>query len=200
MIRALIVSIALIVAAGCATQPMPAWKQESVMASHRQAKAYLTGQDRAYRSERDLALAAAARSGRIEEQATLMLFDCALRVASLDLSACEGFDRLALNPADVSPAQIAYRQHLYGASQARNDRSEIGAIQDPLSRLVTASVLLQKGQADAAVIALAVETASEQGWPRPLLAWLHAQKTLAQRMGDSELAAKAQRRIDLLSR
>ena len=48
-------------------------------------------------------------------------------------------------------------------------RIEDGAL---IERLVAAGVLLQTGRADPGVIAQAVDTASAQGWRRPLLAWL----------------------------
>ena len=41
-----------------------------------------------------------------------------------------------------------------------------------LTPVAVASVLFQGGRANPAAIALAVETASDQGWRRPLLAWL----------------------------
>ena len=48
----------------------------------------------------------------------------------------------------------------------------MAAIQDPLSQLVAAGVLFRSGRATPGVIATAVNTASERGWRRPLLAWL----------------------------
>jgi len=58
-------------------------------------------------------------------------------------------------------------------------------------------VLLQRGQADARVVARAVETASAQGWRRPLLAWLGVQQRLAQHAGDADGAARIARRAAL---
>jgi hypothetical protein len=217
MIRRWIIYGATFAVVGCASEPVALWKQQSSLAASRQEAAFLSGHERAYRSERDYALAVAARSGRLEERATLVLLDCALRVASLEFSGCGEFDQLAVMPGDVLPAQQAYRRYLYGESldsaqaarlpqvhqrilAAADPNAALASIKDPLSRLVATSVLLQKGQATAQAIALAVDTASEQGWSRPLAAWLHAQRSLAERVGDSELAAKAQRRLDLLSR
>ena len=41
------------------------------------------------------------------------------------------------------------------------------------------------------------ETASAQGWRRPLLAWLGVQQRLAQQNGQAEEAARLRRRMDL---
>ena len=66
---------------------------------------------------------------------------------------------------------------------------------DPVSRLVAAGVLMQTGRANPAVIALAVDSASDQGWRRPLLAWLGVQLQRAEQAGDSDAAERLRRRI-----
>jgi len=71
-------------------------------------------------------------------------------------------------------------------------------VEDPLGRLIAAGVLLQRTQASPAVVEQAVETASNQGWRRPLLAWLGVQARLAEQRGDSEEAARIRRRMDLV--
>jgi hypothetical protein len=71
------------------------------------------------------------------------------------------------------------------------------AIDDPLSRLIATGVLFQQGRASPDAIALAVDTASAQGWRRPLLAWLGVQLALAEKAGDSAAAAALKRRISL---
>ena len=43
-----------------------------------------------------------------------------------------------------------------------------------------------------------VDTASEQGWRRPLLAWLGVQARLAEQAGQTEEAARIRRRMDLV--
>ncbi|KJS76490.1 MAG: hypothetical protein JM57_01785, partial [Comamonadaceae bacterium BICA1-1] len=67
-----------------------------------------------------------------------------------------------------------------------------------LARLVAASVWLRAQRLDPEALALAVQTASEQGWRRPLLAWLRLQAGVAQQRGQAELAADALRRIEWL--
>jgi hypothetical protein len=69
---------------------------------------------------------------------------------------------------------------------------------DPLSRLVAASVAVQQSPS-LPVVAVAVDSASAQGWQRPLLTWLTLQQRLAQEAGQAELAAKAQQRLQWLT-
>ncbi len=74
---------------------------------------------------------------------------------------------------------------------------DLKGLSDPLSRLVASGVLLRTGRADPATITLAIDTASAQGWRRPLLAWLGVQVQRAEAAGDAQEAARIRRRIAL---
>jgi hypothetical protein len=76
---------------------------------------------------------------------------------------------------------------------------QIQDIADPLSRLVAIGVLFEAGKADPAMVALAGDIASAQGWRRPLLAWLEVQALRAEKAGASEEAQRLRRRIELVS-
>jgi len=73
----------------------------------------------------------------------------------------------------------------------------VQAIADPLSRLVGSGVLLRAGRATPQLLADAVETASAQGWRRPLLAWLGVQAMRAEQAGDTAEVQRIKRRIAL---
>jgi hypothetical protein len=60
-------------------------------------------------------------------------------------------------------------------------------------------VLFRTGRASPQLVALAVDTASQQGWRRPLLAWLGVQAQRAQRAGAREEAERIRRRMALIS-
>lgn len=103
---------------------------------------------------------------------------------------------LVLNAAADKPGDTA-------ASSPKNPNptaaaSVLGAMEDPLARLVAAGVLLQSSRLTPADIVLATETASSQGWRRPLLAWLGVQLKRANDAGERVAAARIQRRIDLV--
>ena len=85
------------------------------------------------------------------------------------------------------------------AHSAADPAPLLSAMADPLSRLVAAAVLVQAGHGSPAVVAAGVQAASDQGWTRPLLAWLGWQLRQAQVAGDAELARRTQARIDLLA-
>jgi hypothetical protein len=103
----------------------------------------------------------------------------------------------------LSPADIVLlpAQH-QAVAAATGDAAAAGAVQaitDPLSKLVASGVLLRAGKASPQVLADAVETASAQGWRRPLLAWLGVQAMRAEQAGDTAEAQRIKRRIDLIT-
>ena len=69
---------------------------------------------------------------------------------------------------------------------------------DPLARLVAAGALFRAGRASPTLIASAIDTASSQGWRRPLLAWLNVELEVARQAGDSATEALARRRIAIV--
>ncbi len=205
-----LVGAAVLALAACSSGPKPAdWELEAKTASERAITAWMEGNTRVEAVEFGRALSEVASTGRVDLVARVELLRCASRTASLVLEPCAGFERLR---ADAPPAERAYADYLAGrlqpqdlallpASQraaAGGDAGALKAMTDPLSQLVAAAVLFQRGQASPAVLQLAVDTSSAQGWRRPLLAWLGVQAQLADKAGDAEQAARLRRRMALV--
>jgi len=194
----------------CTAAPtVPDWKLNTVGATERAISAYLSGRTRIEALEFAKARAEVARTGKADLIARVELARCATRVASLVIEDCTAFDALA---PDVGPTERAYANYLAGKLKdqdiallppqhravPKGGASAVRAIQDPLARLVAAGALFKAGQADPALMALATNTASDQGWSRPLLAWLQVQAKRAELAGEMEEQARLQRRIDLI--
>lgn len=205
------IPLTLLLLAACSSAPKPAdWQLEAKGSMDRSIAAYLEGNSRIDAAEMTRARAQLSRSGRTDLLANAELLHCAARVASLVFEPCTGFEALR---ADVLLEQIAYANYLRGQAQAP-DIALLPASQralaaggaatpgaaDPLSRLVAAGVLMQTAQASPAVITQAIDTASSQGWRRPLLAWLGVQALRAEQGGDAAEAARLRRRIALVER
>ena len=97
--------------------------------------------------------------------------------------------------------QAASKVHSRAAAGAGSDTaaaSAVAAIKDPLSQLVAAGVLLRAGRATPALLDTAVATASDQGWRRPLLAWLGVQRLRAEQAGDTQAARRIARRMTIV--
>ena len=178
---------------GCAnTPPPPDWQLNAKGSLERAASAYLSGNSRVEAAEFARARADVARTGRIDLIATVELSRCAWRVASLVFEDCAGFAPLAV---DAGATERDYAEYLQGKGR---QPAALAGIDDPLSRLVAAGVLLRSGRAEPTVLAQAVDTASAQGWSRPLLAWLNAQALRADAAGAGDEAARLRRRIELV--
>jgi hypothetical protein len=193
----------------------PDWQANAKDATDRALAAYLKGDARVADAEFARARSEVARTGRADLLARVELMQCAARVASLVFGPCEGFEKLRQ---DAAPAERAYADYLAGRIQPQDvallpaaqraladpglrPESAPAALQeigDPLSRLVAAAVLFQSGRANPAAIALALDTASSQGWRRPLLAWLSVEGMRAEKAGDAAAAEQLKRRIGVV--
>jgi hypothetical protein len=194
--------------AGCASKPQPPeWQANAHGALDGFTDAWLHGDTAAADAEFARARRETASTGRFDRVAQAELVRCAAHVAALDYD-CPGYAALA---GDATPAQQAYAAYLQGQWQGLNAGllpeqhravvagGTLAGVQDPLARLVAAGALMKAGKIAPADIANAVDTASSQGWRRPLLAWLGVQEQRAQAAGDSAAVQQIRRRIALAS-
>ncbi len=208
--------VLLVVAAmlgACASGPPPAeWQLSAQGALREGVQAYLTGNDRVANAEFNRARADIARTGRPDLLARAELVRCAARVASLDIDTCPAYQALA---ADAAPAERAYAAYLSGRWQglevaqlppqhhgvvtSGGSSNVLPTMEDPLARLVAAGALMQAGQLSPAGVGTAVDTASAQGWRRPLLAWLGVQLQRAEAAGQGDEAERLRRRMDVVT-
>lgn len=203
---ALILTMAL---AACASKPpAPDWEANAKGSLDRYVAAWMDGADRAATAEFTRARSALAATGEPGRVARAELTRCALQVAALDFRDCTGFDVLR---ADAPEAERAYADYLAGRLQpgeaprlpeqhravATGGAGALPGIADPLGRLVAAGVLLRTNRASPGVLATAAETATAQGWRRPLLAWLGLQAQRADAAGQAAEAERIRRRIAL---
>lgn len=211
LLRGVPLAAALTLAA-CASQPVPPeWQSNAFSSLKGFTSAYLTGNQRIADLELARARTELASTGRADWLAKAELTRCAVRVASLELDDCASYQALA---PDAGAEAQTYAAYLTGNWSGLNvallpeqhravlslpSGSVLPEIKDPLARLVAAGVLLKMKRLNPADVALAVEAASQQGWRRPLLAWLGVQRQLALEAGQPEAAAVAQRRMDLVA-
>lgn len=209
------VRLAILVAAlgliGCASPPpAPEWQGNAFAALNSYSSAYLSGNSRVADDEFSRAQSEIASTGRADLMARAELLRCATRLASLELQPCAGYQSLS---GDAKPQEHAYAAFMNGqwsgldpaqlpahyrvlVTQTTPTLDHLSQIADPLARLIAAGVLLKREQLTPAAIAMAVETASSQGWRRPLLAWLGLQLQQAQQ--NPPVSAHIQRQINLV--
>jgi len=203
---AVVVAASAAVLSGCASGPQPpAWQGDARGALDGYTDDFLRGDPAAADAEFARARRASAATGRFDVVAQAELVRCGVLAAALGFD-CAGFDALA---GDATPAQRAYAAYLGGRWQGLDTAQlpeqhravvtggTLAGIADPLSRLVAAGALMKAGRITPADIATAVDTASQQGWRRPLLAWLGVQEQRARAAGDTAAAERIRRRIEL---
>ena len=212
--KRVIALISVVLLAGCASgPPTPEWQMNAKSALDRAVVAYFDGNTRVEAAEFERGRAEVASTGKVELAARAELLRCAARVASLAFDGCPGFETLR---ADAPAAERAYADYLAGTlapadvrllpaqhravAQASRDAAgaALAAMADPLARQVAAGVLLRTARASPSVQAQAVDTASAQGWRRPLMAWLTVQAQRAEQAGALEEAARVRRRLALV--
>jgi alpha-D-ribose 1-methylphosphonate 5-triphosphate synthase subunit PhnG len=210
--------LAAVLLAGCAGRPpAPEWQVSAHGSLQRYQLAWLAGATRAAEAEFAAARRQLASTGQAALVGRAELTRCALRVATLDFGPCEGFEPLAadagaqerayadwlqgrtLTPAEVASLPSQHRRAASAAQTGADASAAVRGIEDPLSRLVAAGVEVRRGQLTPSLVALGVETASRQGWRRPLLAWLGLELRQAESAGELAAAAQVRRRIELAS-
>ena len=206
-------ALASALAACSSGPPVPDWKMNAQSSIERFEAAYLSGRTLVEQTEFQRARGQVAGTGKVDLVARIELLRCATRVASLAFESCTGFDALK---EDASAADRAYAAYLAGTAVADTSllpetqravaaatsdtqaASAAAAIKEPLGKLVAAGVLLRANRATPELLDMAVGTASDQGWRRPLLAWLGVQRLRAEQAGDLQEAQRIARRMALV--
>lgn len=200
---------------GCASGPPPAdWQINAHSLLESYGKHYLDGETLLAERHFERARAEIARTGRLDLVARAELTRCAVRLAALETGPCTAFERLAAHAGEEDQAYARFLTgdwqgldasrlptHYRGLLAAREEPARLRALEEikaPLPRSIAAGALFRAGGAAPEVIALATRTASDQGWRRPLLAWLEVQAKRAEAAGDQAGLELIRRRIELV--
>jgi hypothetical protein len=212
MRRGLLILLAAVLAACTGGAVEPDWRVNTHEALAAYAQSSLKGDMRIAARELAIARREAGRTGSAEPLARVELTACAVRIVSLAGDDCPEVQPLLRDAGEASRAYAAYlagrwegldRALLPPAQRdvpvATDALATLNGIDEPFSRLVAAALLLRAGRLPPEGIVVAIDTASAQGWRRPLLAWLMFDRDRLAAAGDSAGAAERQRRIDYAS-
>ena len=212
--KSAILPVALLLGA-CAGGPMPPeWQSQSHTALEKFKQQYLEGDSRGAERSFAEAQAAVSATGRPELAARAELVRCALGTAALDVDACAQFESMRgdataddqaygdfvgghPNQQDASRLPEQYRALATAGDEAARNQA-MQRIEDPVSRLVAAGTLFRRAQLSPAGLATAIDTASAQGYRRPLLAYLNVQAKRAESAGDAAALQAIRKRIELV--
>jgi hypothetical protein len=202
--------VIVLLLAGCASKPLePSWRTNAAGSLDSFTDAYLKGDTAIAENDFVRARSEMGSTGRADLVAHAELVRCAVLTASLEVGECAGFTALAQ---DASAEERTYAAYLSGRWQGLSPAllpeqhraiaagtGGLAGVQDPLARLVAAGAMLQAGRIAPADIVIATDTASAQGWRRPLLMWLGVSAQRAKAAGDTAELARIERRIALAS-
>ena len=213
-VKILILPVVLSLGA-CAGGPTPPeWQLQSHASMAKFTMQYLAGSTQA--AERSFAegKAAMASTGRPELAARAELVRCALGTAALDVDACAAYESAR---ADATAENRVYGDFVTGRGRGQDAprlpgqyrgvamahdevtrNKAMQKIEDPVSRLVAAGALFRLGQLSPDGLITAIDTASAQGYRRPLLAYLNVQAKRAESGGDTAALQSIRKRIDLV--
>ncbi len=194
--------------------PTPDWKTDAADLIERYQKHALLGENTLAERYFQRAVGATGGAGRVTETARLWLVRCATRRAMLIDDTCAEYAEIATiapnaanhayyqflalrwDALDVALLPSQHRDLVRAPADKRHGM--LSRIADPLARLLDASLLVMRQEADAATLALAAETASERGWRQPLLTYLKLQQHQATAQGNAAESARLGRRIQLI--
>lgn len=201
--------ICALLLAACASKPAPPnWQADAKDALDGFTDDYLRGHSAAANAEFARARRETTSTGRADLVAQVELVRCATLAASLEFDDCPGFAALA---PDATAQQRAYAAYLAGRWEGLDAAllpeqhrpvlagGALAGLADPLSKLVAAGALFKAGRITPADIETATDTASHQGWRRPLLMWLGVSLQRARAAGDTAAVERIERRRALAS-
>lgn len=212
----------LLLLGGCSSKPTPGWiaagnRQLEIFKSH-----FLTGEQPLV-TERHFqkAVEEIKKSGDLDLLGKAWLTRMALQVAVLGEMEEGEYGKIAAvqpvpanrnfylfltgDPAAVDGALLPeqYRSFLKTLREGGVVKAEkaINAMEDdPLSQLIAAGLAVRRHMENEAILRIAMNTASRNGWKRALLAWLERLRTFYEATGDSAKAAAVRQRIELIEK
>jgi hypothetical protein len=209
--------VLLVLLTGCGPKPAP-WFREGAQRLENFKSDFLTGRPSAVVEMRFRQAAdEIKKSGDLDLLGKLWLTRMALQVAVLEEPESAEFARIdraypvAANrnfslflrgdPAAAEgplPEQYqGFLAALHGGNAAEL-ADATAKIEDPLSQLIAAGLAVRVHRESEALLTLAVETASRQGWKRALLAWLKRLEAFHAASGDRGRADALRQRLDLI--
>jgi hypothetical protein len=217
LLKALII---FIYACGATTSQIPEWKDTASRQLDSYKKNFLTGKEGVADVHFNRAKNAIASSNDLNLLAKAYLTKYALHTAVLE--DFDGSDFIRINRLHPVAANFAYYNFLKGnfsivednllptqylslIKPARNKDlvkglQEISSIDDPLSRLLACGIWVKYLPYDENILQLAINTSAEQGWKKPLWAYLTQLQKYYLNRGEASKAADTKEWLDVLKK
>lgn len=206
---------------GCgSSKPVPDWTNASFNQLENYKKSYLSGREGIAEVYFSRAVDEVKKSGDMEILARIYLTKYAVQVAVL-----ESFDDVEYLRIDAV-APVSQNRNFYNFLKGYFDKvdegllpskygdflrafrkgnvgditNEISRMDDPLSKLITIGLLIQKNKFDEGILQIAIDAASYNGWKKALLVYLGRLQAFYEKMKAPEKAANIEQRINILKK
>lgn len=216
-----ILLILMIPLLGCGgSKQIPEWIENSYNQLENYKKNYLSGKERIAELQFNKAIDEIKKSGNLEILGRAYLTKCAVHVAVLE--ACDEREYLSVEALEDIPRNRTFYNFLRGFFDKVDESllpkqytgvfkslrkgiytdaaHEISKMEDPLSKLITASLFVQKNTYDEGVLNVAVDTAAQNGWKKALLAYLEKLALFYETKKEPGKAANITQRMQLLKK
>jgi hypothetical protein len=207
-------------ACASSTSQIPEWKDMASRQLESYKKSFLTGKEDIADVHFNRAKNAIASSNNLNLLAKAYLTKYALHTAALE--DFDGSDFIRINKLDPVAANFAYYNFLKGKissiednllpaqylsliKPARNKDSikglhEISSIDDPLSRLIACGIWVKFLPYDENILQLAINTSADNGWRKPLWAYLTQLQKYYLSRGEAAKAENVKEWLELLKK
>jgi hypothetical protein len=215
----ILVLLAFLCACG-STQRLPDWKDAAFRNFENYKTNFLNGKEGVSEPHFYKSKQALSDGNDLNLLARIYLTKYALHTAALE--DFDDSDFLRINNLQPNESNFAYYNFLKGSFAAVKDNllpsnysgfikaardknlakavGEINSINDPLSRLIACGILVKYISYDANILQSAVNTSAENGWRRPLLAYLTKLQKHYLDSGETIKAKDIRERLDLLKK
>lgn len=205
---------------GCGSKRAPDWTKAAFNQLDNYKKNYLMGKEQMAERHFSHAIDEIKKSGDLDILATAYLTKNAVQVAVLEVVDDREFLRIdAIQPLpqhrsfhkflkgemdvveeELLPGQYRAFFRAFRSGRVKDATDEILKMEEPLSRLVAAGLVVHKNKHDERCLKVAIDTASRNGWKKALLAYLEKLQAFYESKMDSEKAATIRKKIELISK
>jgi hypothetical protein len=216
----LLLATSLILLAGCGSKTIPDWTNAAFNQLESYKQSYLSGQLRVAEIHFNKATEEIRKSGNLDLLAKAYLTKCAVQTVAIEKIDDSAY--LQIETLSPSPTNKTYHRFLRGdfdqvspnllpeqyrsffdtlrVVKTGDATDELLKMEDPLSRLIAASLAVQHNRCDERCFQVAIDSASKNGWKKPLLVYLEKLQSFYETNKDPEKASVIQKKIELIKK
>jgi hypothetical protein len=204
---------------GCgSSKPVPDWTDASFNQLDNYKKSYLSGKERIAEVYFNKAVDEIKSSGDLDILARAYLTKYAVQVAVLEAFDDREYLRIdAVEPVlhnknfysllkgafdnvdeKLLPQQYEGFLRAFKSGKKEDVAREISKMDNPLSKLIAVGLLVKKNKVEEIDLKLAIDIASQNGWKKPLLAYLGKLQSFYKTNNEPDKAAHVEERIQLI--